>query len=101
MQISVDATVPSEVHYQIGRELKSLREQGILLLGSGDIVYNLILSYGSDCASSYGVLLSGKGKKRRPPAQKRICGTIASPLTGCNAGSKRSGESESARENRR
>lgn len=40
-QISIDASAPPEVHYQIGRELKSLRDQGVLLLGSGNIVHNL------------------------------------------------------------
>ena len=42
-QISVDATAAPEVHYQIGRELKSLREEGVLLFGSGNIVHNLRL----------------------------------------------------------
>lgn len=40
-QISVDRTAPPEVHYKIGQNLKSLREQGVLLLGSGNIVHNL------------------------------------------------------------
>ena len=40
-QISIDATAPPEVHYEIGQELKSLREQGVLLFGSGNIVHNL------------------------------------------------------------
>jgi 4,5-DOPA dioxygenase extradiol len=41
LQISVDAAAPAEVHYQIGKDLKSLRNQGVLLLGSGNIVHNL------------------------------------------------------------
>lgn len=40
-QISIDASAPPEVHYQIGKELKSLRQQGVLLFGSGNIVHNL------------------------------------------------------------
>lgn len=40
-QISIDASAPPEVHYQIGKELKSLRNQGVLLFGSGNIVHNL------------------------------------------------------------
>ena len=43
IQISVDAYAPPEVHYKIGEELKALRERGILLLGSGNIVHNLRL----------------------------------------------------------
>ena len=40
-QISIDASAPPEVHYRIGRELSALREQGVLLFGSGNIVHNL------------------------------------------------------------
>lgn len=42
-QISIDAGAPAETHYQIGQDLKSLREQGVLILGSGNIVHNLRL----------------------------------------------------------
>ena len=42
-QISIDATAPPDVHYQIGRELSSLREKGVLLFASGNIVHNLRL----------------------------------------------------------
>lgn len=40
-QISIDDTAPPEVHYQIGKELKSLRENGVLLFGTGNITHNL------------------------------------------------------------
>lgn len=40
-QISIDAAAPPAVHYQIGKELKSLRQQGVLLFGTGNIVHNL------------------------------------------------------------
>lgn len=40
-QISIDASAPPEVHYQIGKDLKSLRHQGVLLFGTGNIVHNL------------------------------------------------------------
>lgn len=42
-QISIDATAPPEAHYQIGKELKALREQGVLLFGTGNITHNLRL----------------------------------------------------------
>ncbi|WP_340147293.1 4,5-DOPA dioxygenase extradiol [Ruminiclostridium josui] len=42
-QISIDATAPPEVHFKIGKELKSLRHQGVLLFGTGNIVHNLLL----------------------------------------------------------
>ena len=40
-QISVDAEAPPAIHYKIGKELKALREQGVLLFGSGNVVHNL------------------------------------------------------------
>jgi 4,5-DOPA dioxygenase extradiol len=42
-QISIDAYAPPVVHYKIGKELNALREQGVLLFGTGNIVHNLRL----------------------------------------------------------
>jgi len=42
-QISVDADAPAEEHYKMGQELSALREQGVLILGSGNVVHNLRL----------------------------------------------------------
>ena len=42
-QISVDADAPPETHYKIGKELGALRENGILLFATGNIVHNLRL----------------------------------------------------------
>lgn len=43
LQLSIDYTKPFEFHYKLGKELKFLRENGILLIGSGNIVHNLRL----------------------------------------------------------
>ena len=40
-QLSVDATASAETHFQIGKEISSLREQGVLIFGSGNVVHNL------------------------------------------------------------
>ncbi|MGZ8364373.1 MAG: 4,5-DOPA-extradiol-dioxygenase [Caulobacteraceae bacterium] len=43
LQISLDVRRTPEQHYQLARELRSLRDEGVLILGSGDIVHNLRL----------------------------------------------------------
>lgn len=41
VQLSVDARRPGAFHLELGRKLAPLREKGILILGSGNIVHNL------------------------------------------------------------
>ncbi len=41
IQLSLDATQPPAYHYDIGQRLKLLREEGILIIGSGNIIHNL------------------------------------------------------------
>jgi len=40
-QLSIDYAKPSQFHYDLATQLKSLREKGVLILGSGNIVHNL------------------------------------------------------------
>src|SRR5690242_15263883 len=41
VQLSIDETKPAEFHYAVGQRLRVLREEGVLVIGSGDIVHNL------------------------------------------------------------
>jgi 4,5-DOPA dioxygenase extradiol len=41
VQLSMDETQPASFHYQIGRRLGPLREEGVLVVGSGNLVHNL------------------------------------------------------------
>ena len=41
LQLSIDVTRPGEFHYRVGQELASLRDEGVLVIGSGNIVHNL------------------------------------------------------------
>lgn len=41
MQLSLNHRATPEQHFKIGQELSALRDQGVLILGSGNIVHNL------------------------------------------------------------
>lgn len=44
LQLSLDRTKPPAAHVGLARELSFLRDEGVLVLGSGDIVHNLSLA---------------------------------------------------------
>jgi 4,5-DOPA dioxygenase extradiol len=41
VQLSIDRTQPQQFHYDIGRHLAVLRDEGILVMASGNVVHNL------------------------------------------------------------
>ncbi len=56
VQLSLDLRRTPAEHYAIGRKLAALRDTGVLLLGSGNIVHNLRhFSRGSTAPSDWGL----------------------------------------------
>src|SRR3954468_10238669 len=41
VQLSIDETQPAEWHYELAKKLSPLRDDGVLIMGSGDLVHNL------------------------------------------------------------
>ena len=41
LQLSIDETQLALVHYELGKHLSSLRDEGVLIVGSGNLVHNL------------------------------------------------------------
>jgi 4,5-DOPA dioxygenase extradiol len=41
IQLSMDYSRPPAEHFELGRQLRALRERGVLIVGSGNIVHNL------------------------------------------------------------
>lgn len=41
VQLSLDTAEPGSFHYELGRRLAPLRDEGVLVVGSGNFVHNL------------------------------------------------------------
>jgi 4,5-DOPA dioxygenase extradiol len=63
VQLSLDVAKNAQSHYDLGRQLKPLRDEGILILGSGNIVHNLRMVVFEDIAFDWALAFDGKVKQ--------------------------------------
>lgn len=62
-QLSIDYTQPPQYHYELAKELAKLREEGILIIGSGNIVHNLSMIRWNGKAYDWAIEFDWKIKK--------------------------------------
>jgi len=63
VQLSLDRSHENAHHYQLGRELRQLRQEGVLIIGSGNIVHNLRMMVWEDAAFDWAVEFDTKVKQ--------------------------------------
>ena len=63
IQLSLDRTQENGYHYQLGRELRQLRQEGVLIIGSGNLVHNLRLMVWQDTAFDWAIEYDEKVKQ--------------------------------------
>ena len=65
VQLSMDETQPAAFHYEVGQRLATLRDEGILVIGSGNIVHNLhAYAWGRRPAEPFDWALRFEGRAR-------------------------------------
>jgi len=63
VQLSLDLNKEPEFHYELGMELKTLRNKGVLIIGSGNIVHNLMTMSWKDTAYDWALEFDEKMKQ--------------------------------------
>jgi 4,5-DOPA dioxygenase extradiol len=54
LQLSIDYNQPAQYHYDLAKQLISLRKRGVLIIGSGNMVHNLGMVAWDKLNESYG-----------------------------------------------
>ncbi len=63
VQLSLDRTHEAPFHYELGRQLRQLREEGVLIVGSGNVVHNLRVMKWEDTAYDWAADFDAKVKQ--------------------------------------
>ena len=63
VQLSLDRSLAPVAHFELGQQLQTLRHEGVLILGSGNVVHNLAMMVWEDSAFGWAVEFDTKIKK--------------------------------------
>jgi len=63
VQLSLDRSPENTYHYQLGQALQPLRQEGVLIIGSGNIVHNLRMMVWEDTAFDWAVEYDARVKQ--------------------------------------
>ena len=86
VQLSIDKTRPAAFHYEIGRRLAPLRDEGILIAGSGNLVHNLhAYAWGQHAVEPFDWAVRFEGKVRELLAAANDAPLIAYETLGHDA----------------
>jgi 4,5-DOPA dioxygenase extradiol len=86
VQLSIDATREASWHYEVARQLQPLRDEGVLIMGSGNIVHNLhAYSWGNRAVSPYDWALRFECRARELLQAREIAPLVAYETLGRDA----------------
>jgi len=81
VQLSVYLGQPPSYHFELGRQLRPLRERGVLILGSGNVVHNLRLMQWDGKPQPYPWALQFDAYVAEKIAARRFDALLADPAT--------------------